>query len=81
MALHRSSQALTQMHRDHLELVLADSKDSKALVEPVSELVVVVAKQTYSNNSLGVHLGVEVEHGLLVLGRTFEEMTLKPVWE
>ena len=81
MDLHRSSPALIQMHKVRLELVVADFKVSQDLVVLVSELVVVVAKQTCLSNFSEVHLGVEVGVRLLVSGRAYEEMTLKQAWE
>ena len=79
MVLLRSSLALTQMHKDRLELVLADSVDFTDLAR------LVVAKQTSLNNYLEVLLEVpsegEVVAGLLVLGKVSEEVILKQVWE
>lgn len=78
MVLLRSSLALTQMHRDHLDLVLADSVDFTDLAR------LVVAKETSLNNYLEVLLEVpsegEVAAGL-VLGKASEEVILKQVWE
>ena len=78
MVLHHSSQALTRMRVNRLEQVPVDFKVSKVLVVLVLELVV-VAKQTFLNNSSAVHSGAGA--GVLVLGRVYEGMTLKQVWE
>jgi hypothetical protein len=81
MALHRSSQALTLMHKGRLALVPEGSVDFRDSPVLVLELEAVVAKLTYLNNSLAAHLEAEAEVGLLVLERTHGEMTLKQVLE